>query len=75
MKKVTVELDYETVDNLVKQELRSAVEIMKQDLKKRKSKQGGLAIFSTDKKVDVALINEHIDAFNLILSYYGDNNV
>lgn len=75
MKKVTVELDWDTVDNIVKQELVSCLENLKTDLKNRKSKNSGLAVFSTDKKVDVALLKDHIDAVNMVLSYYGVNDV
>lgn len=70
MKKVTVELDWDTVDNIVKQELCSGRDNLKNDLKKRK-KDEGMAIFETDKTTDIALMKEHIDAFKLILRYYG----
>jgi hypothetical protein len=33
-----------------------------------------MAIFETDKTTDLALIKEHIEAFNLILRYYGEKN-
>ena len=69
-RKVTVELDWDTVDNIVKQELASFKDNLEQDLQKRKAGKG-LAIFDTDKTIDVALIKEHIEAFNLILKYYG----
>lgn len=70
VRKVTVELDWDTVDNIVKQELASLKDNLEQDLKKRK-KGTGMAIFDTDKTTDVALIKEHVEAFNLILKYYG----
>jgi hypothetical protein len=70
VRKVTVELDWDTVDNIVKQELASLKDNLEQDLKKRK-KGTGMAIFDTDKTTDVALIKEHIEAFNVILKYYG----
>ena len=70
MKKVTVELDWDTVDNIVKQELVSLKDNLKEDLKRRK-KGTGIAIFDTDKTIDVALIKEHIEAFDTILKYYG----
>ena len=70
MRKVTVELDWDTVDNIVKQELASLKDNLEQDLKKRKADKG-MAIFDTDKTTDVALIKEHVEAFNLILKYYG----
>lgn len=70
VRKVTVELDWDTVDNIVKQELASLKDNLKDDLKKRKAGKG-IAVFEIDKTLDVALIKEHIDAFNLILKYYG----
>jgi len=70
VRKVTVELDWDTVDNIVKQELASLKNNLKQDLKKRKAGKG-IAVFETDKTLDVALIKEHIEAFDLILKYYG----
>lgn len=73
VRKVTVELDWDTVDNIVKQELLSGMDNLKADLKKRK-KNEGMAIFETDKTADIALMKEHIDAFKLILRYYGVND-
>ena len=70
VRKVTVELDWDTVDNIVKQELVSLKANLKEDLKKRKAGKG-MAIFETDKTLDIALIKEHIEAFDLILKYYG----
>jgi len=70
VRKVTVELDWDTVDNIVKQELASLRANLKEDLKKRRAGKG-MAIFETDKTLDVALIKEHIEAFDLILKYYG----
>lgn len=69
-RKVSVDLDWDTVDNIVKQELISLKSNLQEDLKKRK-KGTGMAIFDTDKTTDVALIKEHIEAFNVILKYYG----
>lgn len=73
MKKVMVELDWDTVDNIVKQELLSGKDSLTQDLKKRK-KGTGMAIFETDKEADIILIKEHIEAFNVILRYYGEKD-
>jgi hypothetical protein len=69
-RKVTVELDWNTIDGIVKQELVSLKANLQEDLKKRK-KGTGMAIFETDKTTDLALIKEHIEAFKLILKYYG----
>ena len=73
MQKVTVELDWETVDGIVKQELRNMRDNLKQDLRKRKDDEG-IAIFDKDKKTDIALMKDHIEAFDTILRYYGEKD-
>jgi hypothetical protein len=73
MAKVMVELDYDVVDDIVKQQLRSLRESLKDDLVRRKEDKG-MAIFEHDKTTDIALIKEHVEAFNLILCYYGDKD-
>jgi hypothetical protein len=73
MAKVMVELDYDAVDDIVKQQLRSLRDNLKDDLALRK-KDKGMAIFDTDKTTDIALIKEHVEAFNLILRYYGEKD-
>jgi hypothetical protein len=71
MAKVTVELDYDAVDDIVKQQLRSLRDYLKDDLERRKE-DNGMAIFETDKEADIILMKEHIEAFNVILRYYGE---
>jgi hypothetical protein len=73
MAKVTVELDYDAVDDIVKQQLRSLRDYLKDDLERRKE-DNGMAIFETDKEADIILMKEHIEAFNLILRYYGEKD-
>jgi hypothetical protein len=73
MAKVTVELDYDAVDDIVKQQLRSLRDNLKDDLERRKE-DNGMAIFETDKEADIILMKEHIEAFNLILRYYGEKD-
>ena len=68
--KVTVELDYDTVDNLVKNELQKVHESLKRDLN-RVADGTSWAIFDKDQAKDIALITEHIYALELILIYYG----
>jgi len=68
--KVTVELDCDTVDNLVKNELQKVYESLKGDLN-RIADGTGYAIFDKDQTKDIALITEHIYALELILIYYG----
>jgi len=73
MAKVTVELDYDAVDDIVKQQLRSLRDYLKDDLERRKE-DNGMAIFEIDKEADIILMKEHIEAFNLILRYYGEKD-
>ena len=70
MAKVTVELDYDAVDDIVKQQLCSLRDNLKDDLERRKE-DNGMAIFEIDKEADIILMKEHIEAFNVILRYYG----
>jgi hypothetical protein len=73
MAKVTVELDYDAVDDIVKQQLCSLRDDLKDDLERRKE-DNGMAIFEIDKEADIILMKEHIEAFNLILRYYGEKD-
>jgi len=70
VRNITVELNCNTVDDIIKQELISIQDNLIDDLRKRE-KGKGTAIFETDKTLDVALIKEHIEAFDLVLKYYG----
>ena len=70
-KKVTVELDWDTIDKITTSSMQSHVESLEDDLEKRKAGTG-MAIFHKDKKKDIAEINRHIDAFRTVLEYYGE---
>lgn len=70
-KKVTVELDWDTIDKITTSSMQSHVESLEDDLEKRKAGTG-MAIFHKDKKKDIAEINRHIDAFKTVLKYYGE---
>jgi hypothetical protein len=72
-KKITVELDWDTVDQITTSSMESIVESLEDDLQKRKDGTG-MAIFHKDKKKDIAEINRHIDAFKTVLEYYGEGN-
>lgn len=66
MSKYTVELDWETVDNIVVGQLRSTWETLKQDLG------AGNHVFAWgDQEQDDALIQKHIDALELLLKWYA----
>ena len=70
-KKITVELDWDTIDKITTCSMKSLVESLEDDLKKRKD-DTGMAIFEKDKESDIALIEKHIEAFKTVLSYYGE---
>ena len=71
-KKITVELDWDTIDRITISSMKSVVESLEADLEKRKN-DTGMAIFEKNKKKDIALMEKHIDAFKLVLKYYGEN--
>ena len=71
-KKITVELDWDTIDRITTSSMKSVVESLEADLEKRKD-DTGMAIFEKNKKKDIALIEKHIEAFKLVLKYYGEN--
>jgi hypothetical protein len=73
-KKITIELDWDTIDRVTICSMKSLVECLEADLKKRKDKTG-MAIFVKDKKKDIAEIQRHIDAFQTVLNYYGEGLV
>jgi hypothetical protein len=70
MKKVTVELDWDTVDNIIQTELQSTYESMKQDLINR-SEGRGYAIFHKKKSKDIDEIIEHLYCLERVMKYYG----
>ena len=72
-KKITIELDWDTIDKITTSSMKSLVESLEDDLDKRKA-ETGMAIFHKDKKKDIAEIKRHIDAFKTVLKYYGENN-
>lgn len=70
MNKYTVELDFDTIDRIVVEQLQYTKDSMARDLKLRCNGEG-MAIFSTDIDKDVREIAKHVEAASLILSYYG----
>lgn len=74
MKKVTIELDWDTVDNLVTDQLKETLSNLEDDLIKREtSDKVELAqiVFMYDKEADCKMLQEHIDSFKIVLSYFG----
>ena len=70
MKKVTVELDWDTVDGIIQTELQSTYESLKQDLVNR-AEGRGFAIFDIDEAKDIGEIAEHLYCLERVMKYYG----
>lgn len=66
MSKLTVELDWETVDNIVVAQLRDTWESLKADLGA-----GKWVFVWGDQEADDAEIQRHIDALELLLKWYS----
>lgn len=72
-RKITIELDWDTIDKVTTCSMKSLVQSLEDDLEKRKNGRG-MAIFHKDKKKDIAEIKRHIDAFKTVLKYYGEDH-
>jgi hypothetical protein len=68
---LSVELDWDTVDGIARASMHSVLENLQKDLAERKNGDG-MAIFVTEQEFDVMLLEKHIDAFKLVLKYYGE---
>lgn len=66
MSKITVELDWETIDNVVVGQLRDTWESLKGNLGN-----GDWVFVWGDQEADDAAIQKHIDALELILKWYS----
>ena len=73
-KKVTIELDWDTIDHITTCSMKGVFESLEDDLEKRKAGTG-MAIFDKNKKKDIAEIQRHIDAFKTVLKYYGEGSM
>jgi hypothetical protein len=67
---VKVELCVEGMGAIVRAELGETFKNLKDDLKRRK-KGNSIAIFHMDKDEDVAELERHVEAFKLVMRYYG----
>ena len=68
---LSVDLDWDTVDGIARASMHSVLENLQKDLAERKNGDG-MAIFVTEQEFDVILIEKRIDAFKLVLKYYGE---
>ena len=71
MPKVTVELDWDTVEGIVVSQLQEARDGLIHQLDDRRGKGYKGGIFDSDRKKDIVLIKAHIDAFELAITYFG----
>jgi hypothetical protein len=72
MNKVIIELEPEQIDAVVIADINSSIEAFEEYLEKRANDEG-FAIFDSDPIKDVEYLLEHIQAFKLVLEYYGGN--
>jgi hypothetical protein len=69
-KSITLELPPETLEQLVIAELVGTYQQLVVDLKARRDNRG-MAIFDTDKEIDIKTLEGHLFCFETILKYYG----
>jgi len=68
-RKVTVELDWDTVDDIVVQELKNNLEGFVESLERVKTMGRG-DVFTTDLNQDIKDIEKHIEACKLLIAYH-----
>lgn len=69
--KVEIDINSDTADFLIVENLKQTIADMKQDLKARKKDSCfSWGMFSNDKEEDLVEMAKHIDAFKLTLSYF-----
>jgi hypothetical protein len=64
-----LKVDGDMVDKIVTQELKFHRDNMVEDLEQRKNNQIG-PYFDTNLAIDIAMMNERINAFNIVLAFY-----
>ena len=70
--KFTFELDWETMDKIAIAAMKDTFESLKTDLEKRKNGEEWMAIFDHDREKDIAEIEQHVNAFKIVLGYFGE---
>ncbi len=72
--KFTFELDWEMMDKIAIAAMKDTFESLKTDLENRKEG-NGMPIFDHDQEKDVAEIEQHVNAFKIVLRYFGEKDV
>ena len=62
---------YEMIQSLIVAELMSTLDCLENDLKTRKSGGYEYGVFSSNKREDIKIIQQHIDAMKLVAAYFG----
>ena len=65
-----IEVCIEGVNDIVRSDLTNSLDNLKDDLKRSK-KGDSVAIFHMEKDEDIDELKRHIEAFELVLRYYG----
>jgi hypothetical protein len=69
--KVEIDINSDTADFLIVENLKQTIADMEHDLKAREEETETCGFFSTNKEEDLVEMAKHIDAFKLTLSYFG----
>ena len=73
--KVEIDINSDTADFLIVENLKQTIADMEHDLKAREEETNTCrGFFSTDKEEDLVEMAKHIEAFKLTLSYFGVTN-
>ena len=70
MTDVSVKLSVDTVSGIILNDLKETLDSLERDLESRKSG-NGFAIFDHDQQTDVKIIEKHVNAVKIVMSYYG----
>lgn len=65
-----VEVCIDGVNEIIRSDMKAVLKTLQEDLKRRKAG-GNLAIFHTEARQDIDELKRHVDAFKLVLRYYG----
>ena len=64
-----IEIDYDTVDNILVDILKNQYNSLKEDLQNRIDGKEAFGIFSSDREKDIAKIKKYLKGFETVLKY------
>jgi hypothetical protein len=64
-----IEIDYDTVDNILVDILKNQYKSLKEDLQNRIDGKEAFGIFSSDREKDIAKIKKYLKGFEKVLKY------